>query len=124
MIQLNEIIALIDFYIKINYFVTLLSVVLFLIIFNIFSLPGNAIFMIICGFFFDLYVSFVISIFSLTLGCFIFYLFTSFMILKIKPNIIKKYLSKLNNYVDYNSFEFIILFRLLPGFPLFIQNWG
>ena len=38
------------------------------------------------------------------------------------PSYVNKYSSKANNYISNSSLEYLILFRIIPGPPLFLQN--
>ena len=108
--------------IEINYFQSLIIFTLFLLFYNSLSLPGNALIMISTGYFFGIYIGFLISIFTLVFGSLFFYIFISFILFKFFPKIVTNYSNKVNQYVGSSSFEYIVLFRIIPGTPLIIQN--
>ena len=108
--------------IQFNYFLSLFLFTLFLLIYNSISLPGNLIFMLSSGYFFGLYTGFIISILTLVFGSLIFFSFASYSIKKFSPKFINKYSSKLDIYISNSSIEYLIIFRMIPGPPLMLQN--
>ena len=112
----------ITFYIEHNYLISLLFFFIFLLIYNSFSIPGNLILLPSTGYFFGIYIGYTISITSLVLGSLIFFSFSNFFIIKFFPKIFTRYTSSLENYIVDSSFEYIIMLRLIPGPPLFLQN--
>ena len=113
-------------YIKINveynFILTLLIFFIFLLLYNSFSIPGNPIFIGATGYFFGIYIGYFISIITLVLGSLIFFSFSKFFIKKIFPRISYKYVNNLENYISNSSIEHLIIFRMIPGVPLFLQN--
>ena len=112
----------IKFNVEYNYFYTLLLFSLYLLTYNAISIPGNIIFIAASGYFFGIFIGFLISIFSLVLGSLIFVSFASYVLKKITPNFIKVYSKKINNYINDSSFEYLIILRIIPGPPLMLQN--
>ena len=108
--------------IKYNYFPTLLCFFIFLLIYNTFSIPGNILFIASSGYFFGVFIGFLISILSLVLGSMIFYIFFSLFFKNFSSSLISKYSNKIIEYTKKSSFEYLIIFRMLPGTPLLIQN--
>ena len=113
-------------YIKINveynFILTFLIFFIFLIFYSSFSIPGNPIFITATGYFFGIYIGYFISIISLVLGSLIFFSFFNFFIRKIFPGFINKYVNNLNKYISNSTIEYLIIFRIIPGTPLFLQN--
>ena len=105
-----------------NYTLTLIFFFIFLILFNSFSIPGNLIFISSTGYFFGIYIGFFISITSIVLGSFIFFLFANLYTKKLIPKKIYKYSINLKNHIKDSSLEYLIIFRMIPGTPLFLQN--
>ncbi len=105
-----------------NYFESLIFFFLFLLIYNTFSLPGNGILMASTGFFFGILIGFIISIITIVLGSLLFFLFVSFFLKKIFPYTYAKYSNKINEYISNSSFEYLVIFRMIPGPPLMFQN--
>ena len=105
-----------------NYTLTLIFFFIFLILYNSFSIPGNLIFISSTGYFFGIYIGFFISITSIVLGSFIFFLFANLYTKKLIPKKIYKYSINLKNHIKDSSLEYLIIFRMIPGTPLFLQN--
>ena len=105
-----------------NYILTFLFFFIFLIFYNSFSIPGNIVFMASAGYFFGTYIGYVISISALVFGSLIFFSFSHYFIKIIFPQLIDKYTFNLQNYISDSSMEYLIIFRIIPGPPLFLQN--
>ena len=105
-----------------NYFITLTLSFIFLFFYFSFSMPGNIIFIAATGYFFGIYIGYFISIVTLVLGSLIFFIFGNFFIKKLFPNFILKYANNLKSYISNSSLEYLIIFRIIPGPPLFLQN--
>ena len=112
----------IDYNLDNNYFIFLLFLFIFMLVYNSFSLPGNIILMASTGYFFGLIIGYIISILALTLGSLIFFMFFSNVIKNYFPENHSRYLQKINNYTNKNSLEYILILRIIPGTPLFLQN--
>jgi len=108
--------------VEINYIYTLLIFFTYLFLHSSLSLPGGIIFFTASGYFFGLFIGFLVSIFSLVFGSLFFFVFFSSLIKKIFPLRYKKYSKKINNFIADSSFEYLILLRILPGPPLIFQN--
>ena len=113
-------------YIKINveynFYSTFLLFFIILLIYNTFAIPGGLIFNCATGYFFGIFFGFLIVIFTLVCGSFIFFSFSKFFIKNLFPKTIRKYSLNLNNYISNSTLEYLIIFRMVPGLPLFIQN--
>ena len=105
-----------------NYYFSLIIFLSLMILYNSFSLPGNPIFMTSAGFLYGIGIGFSVSIIGIVLGSLIFYLFVSFLFKKIFPSFYNKYSSKAHSYLSKSTFEYLIIFRMIPGFPLIVQN--
>ena len=105
-----------------NYYFSLIILLSLMILYNSFSLPGNPIFMTSAGFLYGIGIGFFVSIIGIVLGSLIFYLFVSFLLKKIFPSFYNKYSSKAHSYLSDSTFEYLIIFRMIPGFPLIVQN--
>ena len=105
-----------------NYYFSLIIFLSLMILYNSFSLPGNPIFMTSAGFLYGIGIGFSVSIIGIVLGSLIFYLFVSFLFKKIFPSFYNKYSSKAHSYLSDSTFEYLIIFRMIPGFPLIVQN--
>lgn len=105
-----------------NYIFTLLVFTIFMLLYNSLSIPGGIIFIAATGYFFGTFIGFFISIFSLVLGSFIFFTFSHYFIKKLFSKIIDKYIFNLQKYISNSSIEYLVIFRMIPGPPLFIQN--
>ena len=105
-----------------NFILTFLFFFIFLLFYSSFSIPGNPIFIAATGYFFGIYIGYFISIIALVLGSLIFFSFFNIFIRKIFPGIFDKYVNNLNKYISNSSIEYLIIFRMIPGPPLFLQN--
>ena len=105
-----------------NYYFSLIIFLSLMILYNSFSLPGNPIFMTSAGFLYGIGIGFSVSIIGIVLGSLIFYLFVSFLLKKVFPSFYNKYSSKDHSYLSDSTFEYLIIFRMIPGFPLIVQN--
>ncbi len=105
-----------------NFYFSLIIFLSLMILYNSFSLPGNPIFMTAAGFLYGIGIGFSVSIIGIVLGSLIFYLFVSFLFKKTFPSFYNKYSSKAHSYVSDSTFEYLIIFRMIPGFPLIVQN--
>ena len=113
---------LIRLQIEYNYFFSIIIFILFLFVYFSFSLPGNILLMVSAGYFFGVYIGYLISIITLVLGSLLFSLFSSFFLKKIFPTLINKYSTKVDQYISKSSIEYLIIFRMIPGPPLMFQN--
>ena len=105
-----------------NFYFSLIIFLSLMILYNSFSFPGNPIFMTAAGFFYGIGFGFSVSIIGIVLGSLIFYLFVSFLFKKFFPIFYSKYSSKAHSYLSDSTFEYLIIFRMIPGFPLIVQN--
>ena len=105
-----------------NFIFTFLLFFVFLLFYNAFSIPGNLVFIASSGYFFGIYLGFILSISSLVLGSLFFFIFSKFFLKKIFPNIYLKYSNSVSHYISNSSTEYLIIFRIIPGTPLMIQN--
>ena len=122
---MTEFYVFLDFlniYIDTNYNFSILIFFVFLLVYNTFSIPGNLIFVVSAGYFFGIYIGYIISILSIVLGSLIFFTVSKLFLKKLFTNIYDKYSTKINKYISNSSIEYLILFRMMPGPPLMIQN--
>ena len=105
-----------------NFYFSLIIFLSLMILYNSFSLPGNPIFMTSAGFLYGIGIGFFVSIIGIVLGSLIFYLFVSFLLKKVFPSFYNKYSSKAHSYLSDSTLEYLIIFRMIPGFPLIVQN--
>jgi len=105
-----------------NFILTFLLFFVFLLFYSAFSIPGNLIFIASTGYFFGIYFGFILSILGLVFGSLIFFIFSKYFFKKIFPNIYLKYSNNVSNYISKSSIEYLIIFRMIPGLPLILQN--
>ncbi len=105
-----------------NYLIFFLIYFFSLIVFFSFSLPGGPILLIASGFFFGLYAGFFINIFSILIGSYFFVFFAKRFFKFFFDKLYLRFSNKLNKLIKRSSYEYLIIFRLLQGNPLFIQN--
>ena len=105
-----------------NFILTFFLFFIFLLFYNTLAIPGNLIFIASTGYFFGIYLGFFLSITSLVLGSLIFFIFSKFYLKKLFPKIYDRFSSKIDNYISNSSIEYLIIFRMIPGPPLLLQN--
>ncbi len=103
----------------------LISIFIFLILYSlliIFNFPFASLLSMINGFLFGTWIGGIISILGGTIGAFGIFLIAKFFFLDlIKKNFLSKY-SFIENYFNKNDLELMILIRIIPAAPFFIQN--
>ena len=100
---MNEFYVFLDFlniYIYTNYNFSILIFFVFLLVYNTFSIPGNLIFVVSAGYFFGIYIGYIISILSIVLGSLIFFTVSKLFLKKLFTNIYDKYSTKINKYIS------------------------
>lgn len=105
-----------------NFIFTFFLFFVFMLLYNSFSLPGNIIFMAAAGYFFGIFLGFFLSIITLVFGSFLFFIFFHHLINIIHPNFIDKYIKLLEHHISKSTISYLILFRMIPGIPLLLQN--
>ena len=105
-----------------NYLIFFLIYFFSLIIFFSLSLPGGPILLITTGFFFGFYIGFIINIFSIVIGSYFFVYCAKNFFKNFFNKLYLKFSNKLNKLISNSSYEYLIIFRLIQGNPLFIQN--
>ena len=122
---MNEFFVFLDFlniYINANFNLSIIIFFIFLLVYNTFSVPGNLIFVASAGYFFGIYIGYIISILSIVLGSLIFFTVSKLFLKKLFTNVYDRYSTKINKYISNSSIEYLILFRMVPGPPLMMQN--
>ena len=105
-----------------NYFVSILFFFFFLFCYSAISLPGLIIFISISGYLFGMYYAFVISILSITFGSLVFFFLSKTFFKYFFIKYYEKYAQNINKFISHSSLEYLIIFRLVPGLPLMVQN--
>ena len=105
-----------------NYLIFSLIYFFSLIFFFSLSLPGSPILLITTGFFFGFYIGFIINIFSILIGSYFFVFFAKSFLKNFFNKLYVKFSYKLNKLIKNSSYEYLIIFRLIQGNPLFFQN--
>ncbi len=124
-IDINFILNKIYFYkdfIDENIFVLSFFFIFIFILWVSFLLPLITFLQIISGFFYGPYVGTLISLLSIIIGSFIIY---SYPINKLKLKILnskKINLTKIKENLNKNEFFYLMLIRVLPGIPFFLQG--
>ena len=93
-----------------------------LIIFYSLSLPGGPLFSIASGFLFGFYIGYLINIISILIGSFIFVIYSKIIFKFLFKKLYETFSHKISNFIKGSSYEYLIIFRLIQGNPLFIQN--
>ncbi len=103
----------------------LISILVFSILYSLLiicNFPFASLLSMINGFLFGTWIGGSISIIGGTIGAFGIFLIAKFFFLDlIKKNFLSKY-SFIENYFNKNDLELMILIRIIPGVPFFIQN--
>jgi len=106
-----------------NFWLAILVFASISLIYNSFCLPGNMLFILFSGFLFGTYVGYLISILTISLGSFNFFLISKFVFYNFFPSFYKKYTFKIDSYIKNSKFEFLVIIRMIPGPPLMLQNF-
>ena len=113
---------IITYYVDNNFLLSVFLFFIFLVIYNSFSLPGNLFFFLSSGFFFNVYIGFLINIFSIVIGSLNFFIFSKFFFKFFLSKFYNKYSNKITKIIKNSSYEYLILLRLISLFPLMVQN--
>ena len=105
-----------------NYFISILVFFFFLLCYSVFSLPGLLIFTSMSGYLFGIYHGFIISVLSLTFGSLVFFILSKILFKYFFIKYYEKYSQNINKYISNSTVEYLIIFRLVPGLPLMVQN--
>ena len=105
-----------------NHYISILFFFLFLLFYSIFSFPGILIFSSISGYLFGIYYGFIISILSVSFGSLAFFFLSKIFFKYFFIEYYKKYSQNINKYISHSTVEYLIIFRLVPGLPLIVQN--
>ena len=112
----------ITYYVDNNFLLSAFLFFIFLVIYNSFSLPGNLFFFLSSGFFFNIYIGFLINILSIVIGSLIFFIYSKFFFKFFLSKFYNKYSNKITKIIKNSSYEYLILLRLISLFPLMVQN--
>lgn len=107
-----------QFYLR-SYFIYFI----FLFLYAAFSLPGFLIFAALSGYLYGAYYGYLISIISITLGSLVFFLISKKFFKYFFHKYYEKYSNNINKYIQQSSSEYLIIFRMIPGPPLGLQNF-
>ena len=117
-----EILKLLDDTIYNHYILSLLIFIFLLYIYASISLPGTIILWVFSGYVFGYFVGYLLSIIFTTLGSFNLYYVSKNYLNRYFKNKFFKYLNKIDNLINDNSYDILIIFRMIPYVPFFIQN--
>ena len=112
----------ITYYIDNNFLLSAFLFFIFLVIYNSFSLPGILFFFLSSGFFFNIYLGFLINILSIVIGSLNFFIFSKIFFKFFLSKFYNKYSNKITKIIKNSSYEYLILLRLISLFPLMVQN--
>ena len=112
----------ITYYVDNNFLLSAFLFFIFLVIYNSFSLPGNLFFFLSSGFFFNVYIGFLINILSIVIGSLNFFIFSKIFFKFFLSKFYNKYSNKITKIIKNSSYEYLILLRLISLFPLMVQN--
>ena len=109
-------------WIEINYILSIFLFFTFILFYSIFSLPGLIVFFVFSGYIFGIFISYLICIVSFSLGSFCFFIISKNILSKLFKKYYAKYTNKVNKFIKNSTLEYLIIFRLIPGTPLMVQN--
>ena len=112
----------ITYFVDNNFLLSAFLFFIFLVIYNSFSLPGNLFFFLSSGFFFNVYIGFLINILSIVIGSLNFFIFSKLFFKFFLSKFYNKYSNKITKIIKNSSYEYLILLRLISLFPLMVQN--
>ena len=105
-----------------NFFLSVFLFIFLYIFLILCNFPFATLLTLINGFLFGTWIGGVISIIGGTLGAFGIFLIAKFFFLDfIKRKFLNKY-SYIENYFKMNDLELMMLIRIVPGIPFFLQN--
>lgn len=111
-----------NYYIAKNIFKSLLIYIFFYTLLVVCNFPMGSILSLIGGFLFGTWIGFLGVLIGATLGAFLIFLIAKFFFHEfIKKKILNKY-PLILNYFNNNQLELMLIIRLIPGIPFFIQN--
>ena len=119
-----NIILIINNLIDIYYFYSFILYFFITLIFFSFSLPGGLLVCLASGFFFGFIPGYIINVFSASLGSLISIFLFKTILKRLFNKYYLKYSEKFTGYLKNSSYEYLILFRLIFGIPLVVQNIG
>ena len=108
--------------IEINYTLSLFLFFTFILFYSIFSLPGLSYFFVFSGYAFGIFFSYLICIISVSFGSLCFFIISKYILSKLFIKLYEKYTYKVNKFIKNSTLEYLIIFRLIPGTPLLVQN--
>ena len=109
-------------WIEFNYIFALLIFFFFILFYSTFSLPGLVIFFVYAGYSFGIFWSYIICLIGVTFGSSFFFIISKYVLSKFFKKLYKKYTDKVEHFIKDSTLEYLIIFRILPGTPLMIQN--
>ena len=110
-------------FIEFNFFYSLLFFSLYIFFYSAFSLPGLSIFIVFVGYSLGPFLGFLICIIFTTLGSFCFFIISKHILNKFFFRIFSRYSNKIDFYIRKSTFEYLVIFRIIPGPPLMLQNF-
>ena len=123
--QINNILSKIEIlknFIYQNYLVSIIAFTFFYSFLILCNFPIASLISMVSGFLFGIWVGAIIAILAGTLGAYGIFTIAKFFFLDyIKKNILNKY-SFIEDYFNKNDIELMLLIRIIPGIPFFLQN--
>lgn len=110
-------------WININLYFALLLFFLFILLYSLFSIPGLLLFIVFSGYAFGVVLGYIVCVLAFTIGCFSFFLLSKSLLKNFFKKYLIKYSNKIDNFIKDSSLEYLIIFRMIPGPPLLLQNF-
>ena len=105
-----------------NYFFALFLFFLFIFFAALFSIPGWIPYLIFAGYAFGVFFPFLVCMFAFLIGSLFFFVISKHFLSKFFKKYYMKIANKINFFIKDSSIEYLIIFRLIPGPPLMLQN--
>ena len=108
--------------IETNFFISFFLFFVFILLYSTISLPGLLIVFVFAGYLFGLFFGFLACIFGVTFGSMVFFTISKYILSKYFKKFYSYYVDKVNIYLKNSTLEYLLIFRMIPGPPLMIQN--
>ncbi|PPR47431.1 MAG: hypothetical protein CFH19_00470 [Alphaproteobacteria bacterium MarineAlpha5_Bin9] len=119
----NEILLSFSNWVELNYFLSMFLFFIFIYLYSAISLPGLLVFIVFSGYAFGSFIGYFLTILSISFGSHLFFLLSKHFFKNYIYMKFEKYLSKINLLIKKSSLEYLIIFRMIPGTPLAVQNF-
>lgn len=109
-------------WIDINFAFSLFLFFVFIFFYSFFSLPGLILCLVFAGYAFGFYWAVLVCLISFNIGCLCFFIISKLLLKRFFKKYYDKYTKQIHKFIKGSTLEYLIIFRLIPGPPLLIQN--